>query len=101
VLSAVWGSVTFLGPKVGVRLMVETDGFFVFVALFRAGHPEYDASLYLQECLETLGLPTEEKELLSLRGDFSNSSRMLEILADVLERNLELIETSVDQLFPE
>jgi hypothetical protein len=100
-LSVAWGSVTFLGRKLGVRLEVEIDGFFMFVALVRVGQPEYDATSYLQECLEILGLPTEEKELLSLRGDFSNCNRMLEILADSLAANLESIENSVDQLFPE
>lgn len=101
-LSVIWGSVTYLGPKLGMRLAVEIDGFFMFVALFRKGYPDYDDTLYLQECLERLGLPRgEERELLSLRGDFSNCNRMLEILADSLAANQESIENAADQLFPE
>lgn len=51
-LSVTSGSATYLGPKLGVRLEIEIDRVFIFVALFRMGHPEHQASAYLRSCLK-------------------------------------------------
>ena len=100
-LDVTWGALTYLGAKLGVRVEFETDCCFMYVALFRPDRPEHDNSKYLQACLRRLDLPAELlQQVLALRGDFANLTRMVALFANSLRLNLSILESRVDSLFP-
>lgn len=100
-LDVTWGSLTFLGPVLGVRLEVETNDFYMYVALFRRGRPDYDDSEYLQTCLQRLGKPAKSlNQVLAMRGDFSSHGQLVAVFATELKESLSAIESAADLLFP-
>lgn len=95
------GSITYLGANLGIRFEVVTDDFFMFIALFRPEQPDYDHSEYIRECFKRLGLPLEPlNQVLGCRGDFASVHKMVDIYARSLRSSLEILEASVDVLFP-
>lgn len=99
-LDAAWGSLSFRGTKLGIRLEVETDGFYMFLAVFPLDKENYADSKYLQECLKKLHIYSPELDGIHLfRGDFLNHNEIVLRFAKALQQNLDLLENNIGSLF--
>jgi hypothetical protein len=107
-------SLVYVGPNLGLEVLVEVDNFFAYAMPFRpvAGRPPPEGLLgrggtvrqmYLQEALDRLRIPhhREQAYMRSLAGGHRNGRQMLEVIAMLVDNHWPALLAASDSLFPE